>query len=77
MASSINLILASDNKELPIESLAPTYEYYGTGSNKKISRILVNFKGKTYAKVFNYDVDGDIVNHVVSGSEYVWNVVTP
>lgn len=62
--ATINLVMANDKQELPIDSLAKTYEWEGSGEDKRIKRILVKFKGKLYAKVLNYDAEGDLVNTI-------------
>lgn len=71
--ATINLVLANDKQELPIDSLAKRYEWEGTGENKRIKRIIVSFKGKLYAKLINYDADGDIDNTIFdTGNESEW-----
>lgn len=65
--------MANDKQELPIDSLAKTYEWEGSGQNKRIKRILVKFKGKLYAKPLNYDAQGDLINTITdAGNESEW-----
>jgi hypothetical protein len=74
--ATINLVMANDKQELPIDSLAKTFEWETVNSEKRIKRILVKFKGKLYAKKLNYDADGDITNTVFDvDNESEWNRV--
>lgn len=71
--ATISLVMANNNQELPIDSLAKQFEWEGTGANKRIKRILVKYKGKIYAKALHYDVDGDLINTIyVDGNESEW-----
>lgn len=60
--ATIALVMANDKQELPIDSLAKRFEWEVVGGEKRISRIIVKFKKKLYAKVLHYDGDGDLID---------------
>lgn len=71
--ATINLVLANDKQELPIDSLAKRYEWEGPLDDRRVKRIIVKFKGKLYAKVLNYDADGFLIDTVFdNGNESEW-----
>jgi hypothetical protein len=71
--ATIALVMANDKVELPIDSLAKRFEWEGTGEDKRISRIIVRFRGTLYAKVLHYDADGDLIDtYYDPGNESEW-----
>lgn len=60
--SGIRLVLASDNVELPVDSLAKRFEYDIDDPEQKPIKVFVKFRGITYVKAINYNVYGNIDN---------------